>query len=156
MPDAILTVFQNNTPHGLGVSRYRLLFSRTENDRYVAQVLQQRPDGVMSAKIAPPGDAADRAEAFLALKKEVERRLDGVLRNIPDVGSSPSDVRGEASVPAPAPQELRGSLQTAVPSNETLLIDEPGSSNLQSTPADAPPSYDDKDAPANLPRDRKQ
>jgi hypothetical protein len=110
----------------------------------------------MSAKIAPPGDAADRAEAFLALKKEVERRLDGVLRNIPDVGSSPSDVRGEASVPAPAPQELRGSLQTAVPSNETLLIDEPGSSNLQSTPADAPPSYDDKDAPANLPRDRKQ
>jgi hypothetical protein len=119
-------------------------------------VLQQRPDGVLAAKIAPPGDAADRAEAFLALKKEVERRLDGVLRNIPDVGSSPSDVRGEAPASAPAPQELRGSLQAAGPSNETLIIDGPGSSNLPSNPVDAPPSYDDKDAPANLPRDRKQ
>jgi hypothetical protein len=122
----------------------------------MAQLLQQRPDGVLSAKIAPPNDSVDRAEAFLALKTEVERRLDSVLRSIPDVGSNPHEVRGEPQASTSASQEPGSTLRPAGPSNETLVVDGPESSRPLSNPNDAPPSYEDKDAPENLPRDRKR
>ena len=103
----------------LDVQDYRLnlLYARRESDRVVARIVAEK-DGVIHAKIEPVADGKDQKEAFRALKRHVEMKLDCILQDVPIGGAAVKATAGASRVPVAG----RGTL--------------PGTS-----PVDAPPAY---------------
>ncbi|KAK3063261.1 hypothetical protein LTR53_018986, partial [Teratosphaeriaceae sp. CCFEE 6253] len=64
---AVIAVITNNGQKYLLDHKFRLLFSRRDDDRFVARIVAEL-DGVIKAKVEPDGDGKDQAEAFLALR----------------------------------------------------------------------------------------
>ncbi|KAK3723470.1 hypothetical protein LTR37_001722 [Vermiconidia calcicola] len=107
----VIAVATSNGLIDLSDHDFRLLYSRRddkENERIVARIVAVK-DGVIKAKVEPEMDGADQTEAFRALRKDVEIRLDQILQNVPDrnesaAGSSTAGaMRGAASTPMGAP-----------------------------------------------------
>ena len=64
---------------------FKLLYSRREGkeERLVARIVAIK-EGVIKAKVEPEADGANQEEAFKALRKDVEVKLDRILQSIPD------------------------------------------------------------------------
>lgn len=77
---------------------FRLLYSRRDNDGLVARIVAEQ-DGVIRAKIEPEADGRDQGEAFRALRKHVEMKLDKILMQVPD--GNPSDLAARAGPSSP-------------------------------------------------------
>ncbi|TKA28845.1 hypothetical protein B0A54_16034 [Friedmanniomyces endolithicus] len=95
---AIVAVITNNGKISLQNYKFRLLFSRRDNDRLVARIVAEL-DGVIRAKVEPDEDGNDQAEAFDALRKHVETRLEKILRDVPSDGTQGDVVAGPSRVP---------------------------------------------------------
>ena len=83
--DAARAVITNNGQIDLQSYKFRLLFSRRDNDRFVARIVAEL-DGVIRAKIEPDEDGKDQPEAFLAMKRFVEKKLEKILQDVPSDG----------------------------------------------------------------------
>lgn len=85
--DAVIAVATNNGLVDLAGHEFKLLYSRPEarDDHFIARIVAIK-DGVIDAKIEPATDGTDQAEAFKALKKDVEVKLDRLLQQVPDRG----------------------------------------------------------------------
>ncbi|KAK5108709.1 hypothetical protein LTR62_007856 [Meristemomyces frigidus] len=115
--DGVITVLTNNGQLDLTGYNIRLLFSRREgDDQLVARIVAQL-DGVIRAKLEPEAAGNDQTAAFLALKKDVEIKLEKILQGVPgsggDVvaagaGAGPSQPRNAALVPVEAPPAYEG------------------------------------------------
>jgi len=114
--DAVVTCITNNGQIDLYDYNFRLLYSRKDNDRIVARIVAEK-DGVIKAKVEPQGDGEDQAEAFKALRKDVEVKLEEILASVP------------ATMPATA-----GSSRT--PTSNARAV---------SSRADLPPAYNPSD-----------
>lgn len=66
----------------LGDHQIRLLYSRRANDRLVARLVAEK-EGIIKTKIEPTADGRDQAEAFNALRRDIEIRLDRILSDVP-------------------------------------------------------------------------
>ena len=110
--DAIIAVATANGLHDLGDHDFRLHYTRREDkeDQLVASIVAVK-DGVIKAKIEPAMGGADQTEAFKALRKDVEVKLDRILQQVPD-----GRARGESLTAA-------------------------GTSAVIAGPVDAPPAY---------------
>lgn len=100
--DGIITVMTNNGQLDLQDHNFRLLYSRRENDRVVARIVA-RKEGVIEAKVEPDADGKDQPEAFRALRKHVEVKLEHILQNVPGEGSATQGVADSRGMPADAP-----------------------------------------------------
>jgi len=74
------------------------LYSRKENDRIVARIVAEK-DGVIKAKAEPESDGKDQAEAFKALRKDIEVKLEHILANVPTAEPGIMDAAGPSRVP---------------------------------------------------------
>lgn len=100
--DAVTTVLTQNGALLLGDHEIRLLYSRRANDRIVARIVAEK-EGVVVTKIEPSDDGKDQVEAFMALRRDIEVRLDRILSMVPGevhapVPSSPASAREGPSV----------------------------------------------------------
>ena len=81
---------------------FKLMYSRRENDpeNVVARIVAIR-DGTIKAKIEPEAGGVDQREAFMALKKDVEIKLDRLLQSVPSgsISAGPSSSRRPADAP---------------------------------------------------------
>ncbi|KAK5135463.1 hypothetical protein LTR08_005251 [Meristemomyces frigidus] len=117
---AIITVMTNNGQLELQGYKFNLLYSRRENERVVARIVAER-DGIIHAKIEPVADGKDQKEAFRALKRHVEMRLDDILQEVPSgtaaakmiAGSSRVPAAGARSVPVDAPPAYGADVKTS-------------------------------------------
>lgn len=103
---AAITVITQNGTLLLGDHEIRLLYSRRGNDRIVARLVAEK-DGVIKTKIEPSTDGRDQAEAFNALRRDVEIRLDRILTEVPGESAPPSKVEtpsSPSSAQPPAPR----------------------------------------------------
>jgi hypothetical protein len=121
--DAVITVISQNGSLDLRRYNFRLLFSRREDDRVVARLVAQL-NGVIRAKIEPEEDGKDQTEAFLALRKDVEMKLERILQAVPSGGEDVDAVAGPSSPSAMRPGPGPG------PGGRSLI------------PSDAPPAYE--------------
>lgn len=79
----------------------RLMYSRREsNDERIIARLVAMQNGKITAKIEPESDGSDNREAFLALKKDVEVRLDRVLQGVPSGSNSAATATPSDAPPA--------------------------------------------------------
>ncbi|KAK3640132.1 hypothetical protein LTR56_005544 [Elasticomyces elasticus] len=90
---ACVTVITNNGHINLQKYTFRLLFARREDDRLVARIVAEL-DGIIRAKIEPDADGKDQAEAFNALRRDVETKLEKILRAVPSEGNFEDVVAG--------------------------------------------------------------
>ena len=94
----------NNGITDLDGHDFKLFYSRRESnqDRIVARIVAVK-DGKIAAKIEPETDGTDQREAFVALKKDIEVKLDRILQNVPSGPSDagPSRTRAPGTVDAP-------------------------------------------------------
>lgn len=95
--DAIIAVITSNGLIDLTEHDFKLLYARREDndDRIIARIVAVK-DGVIEAKIEPVLDGEDQTEAFKALKKDVEVKLDQILREVPDRQSTTVAVAGSS------------------------------------------------------------
>lgn len=101
-PGAIITVVTQNGFLLLGDHDIRLLYSRRGNDRIVARLVAEK-EGVIKTKIEPKADGRDQAEAFNALRRDIEIRLDKILSEVPGESSASSSTKVDApAVQSPA------------------------------------------------------
>jgi hypothetical protein len=87
--------------------RSRSLFSRAssstaadedDGSRLVATLVAVDPQGIIRAKIEPEHDGRDVGEAFRAFKRDVEVKLEVLLRDVPDgLGLGQAATAGRAS-----------------------------------------------------------
>lgn len=105
---ATITVLTQNGALLLGEHQIRLLYSRrANNDRIVARLVAEK-DGVITTKIEPAGDGRDQAEAFNALRRDVEVRLDRILCEVPGESPPPTAKGGTTlSMAGQAPAQER-------------------------------------------------
>ncbi|KAK0846792.1 hypothetical protein LTR03_006676 [Friedmanniomyces endolithicus] len=96
---AVVAVITNNGKISLQNYKFRLLFSRRDNDRLVARIVAEL-DGVIRAKVEPEEDGNDQAEAFDALRKHVETKLEKILRDVPSDGTHAEVVAGPSRMSA--------------------------------------------------------
>lgn len=66
-------------------------------------------EGIIKTKIEPAADGRDQAEAFNALRRDIEMRLDRILCDVPGENASPPlqkkvDTPSSPSAPAQAPR----------------------------------------------------
>lgn len=92
----IIATVSENGYQSLDRHDFELCYSRRENNRIVASLVALK-DGVIDAKLEPDEDGKDEAEAFVAFKMDMERRMNKLLESVPNVAGSP------ASNPADAP-----------------------------------------------------
>ncbi|KAF2102787.1 hypothetical protein NA57DRAFT_71772 [Rhizodiscina lignyota] len=80
-----MAVATNNGLVNLEDHEFKLLYSRREDrdDHLIARIVAIK-DGVIDAKIEPLMDGEDQVQAFKALRKDVEIKLDRLLQQIPD------------------------------------------------------------------------
>ena len=114
-----MAVASGNGSIDFGEHDFQVLYSRRNNDRIAASLVAIK-DGVIRAKIDPGLDGKTQAEAFMAFRKDVEMRLDRILKSVP------------SSIPAEAAPS-RASSSTQAP--------------LSPLPADQPPAYDFRGLP---------
>ncbi|TKA72331.1 hypothetical protein B0A55_06749 [Friedmanniomyces simplex] len=95
---AVIAVITNNGKTNLQTYKFRLLFSRRENDRLVARIVAEL-DGVIRAKIEPEEDGKIQAEAFGQLRRHVETRLEKILRDVPSDGTRVDAIAGPSRMP---------------------------------------------------------
>lgn len=60
------------------------MYSRRDNNRIAASLIAAR-EGVIEAKIESQDDGKNEAEAFQALRTEIEKRMDQLLQDVPSV-----------------------------------------------------------------------
>lgn len=111
---AVIAIITNNGQANLSDYNFRLLYSRKENDRVVARIVAEK-NGVIKAKVEPEADGKDQMEAFEALRKHVEVRLEHLLASLPSEVPVAEGVAGPSRCNAPA--------------------------SLGGSPSDAPPAY---------------
>lgn len=80
--DAVIAISTSNGALDLSGADYRLFYSRreTREDAHLFASIVALKDGVIVAKIEPYVGGKDQREAFLALRKDVEVKLDGILQ----------------------------------------------------------------------------
>ena len=124
--------------------KFRLLYSRRENDRIVARVVAEK-EGVIKAQIEPARDGKDQSEAFNALRRDVEISLDRILKDVP--GASGGKVDGgskTAASPSRSPSSP-AALPSSSPERQIprrpVAIEVQGAQSHQGLPVDAPPAY---------------
>lgn len=83
---------------------FKLLYSRREgkDDRFVARIVAVK-DNVITAKIEPELDGQGHEEAFMALRKDVEIKLDRLLDAVPDIAGDTGRESAANAVAAQAP-----------------------------------------------------
>ncbi|KAK4541387.1 hypothetical protein LTR36_007988 [Oleoguttula mirabilis] len=116
---AIITVMTNNGQLDLQNYDFSLLYSRRDNDRVVARIVAEK-EGVILAKIEPVADGKDQKEAFRALKRHVEMKLDRILQDVPSDGAAVASIAGPSrappagarSVPVEAPPAYGSDIKT--------------------------------------------
>lgn len=153
---SVITVITRNGQLDLRDYDFRLLYSRRETDSIVARIVAEK-NGVIAAKVEPDGDGKDHAQAFRALKKDVEIKLDRILSEIPsgeeaakvlEVGVGPSLRLSEPRTSAISP----GAALSPEPSSPSPLF-----SNTLRKPVpvliDAPPAYTSPDVKGAGPDD---
>jgi hypothetical protein len=102
-PDALLSLLRTcGITHQAPHADLKLLYSRKPNDRIVATLVVLDLFGAIEAKIEPPKDGKDQAEACLAFRKYVEVRLHEMLQKVPEAGGGR---KGEGSESAGVPME---------------------------------------------------
>ena len=139
--DGTLTVLSQNGGVDLKDHDYRLLYSRRENDRLVARIVAEK-DGIIKAQIEPEDDGKDQVQAFLALRRHVEMRLDRLLQSVP--GASEYQRYNDGTVTAGSSRPAR-----VLASPPTSPVEQPiqlASQNTQpqrqnNVPTEAPPAY---------------
>jgi hypothetical protein len=143
--DAIITVITRNGALDLSGYDFRLLYSRRENDRVVARIVAEK-EGIIAAKVEPETDGETQLQAFRALRKDVEIKLDRILEEVPSSGEAVAVLEGGA---AGEPSKLRRAAPPAIPhairdDEEDLLTGRRGSVERRqgvAVPVDAPPAY---------------
>jgi hypothetical protein len=137
--DAAITVLSQNGKINLEGHDVRLIYSRRDNDRMVARIVAEQ-EGVVKAQVAARDDGKDQNEAFLALRKHVERSIDSILKDVPgasynggkeDMGSGPVKDNMEGGIASPVSPRRSGS-------GVTQRSPVQGFNPL---PVDAPPAY---------------
>lgn len=147
--DAIITVITRNGQLDLRDYDFRLLYSRRETDRIMARIVAEK-NGIIAAKIEPDGDGKDYAQAFKALKRDIEIKLDRIIREIPsgEEVAKALEVQPSRRLTQPPPSPM-----SPVP---PLSPDPPSLSPSLSRPLrrpvsdliDAPPAYGSPDGKA--------
>jgi len=87
--EAVIAVATNNGSIDLKDHEFKLFYSRRQDDqdRIVARLVAAK-DGIIRAKIEPEADGEDQRTAFLALKRDIEVKLDQILQSVPDTPSA--------------------------------------------------------------------
>ena len=105
----------------------------------VARIVAEQ-EGVVKAQVAARDDGKDQNEAFVALRKHVERSIDSILKDVPgasynggkeDVGPSSSKGNQEGGIASPVSPRRSGS----------GALQRSPVQGLNPLPADAPPAY---------------
>ncbi|KAK3674662.1 hypothetical protein LTR78_005384 [Recurvomyces mirabilis] len=130
---AVITVLTQNGALNLSNYTIRLLFSRREHDDQVVARIVAQLDGVIRAKLEPDEAGKDQTEAFMALKKDVEIKLERILQAVPDGGD---DV--EAASAAAGPSRSRQSFTAGF--TEGFSGGSGGGNRV--VPVEAPPAYE--------------
>lgn len=85
--DAIIAVATSNGLRNLDDHDFQLLYARratgNSKDRMIARIVAVK-DGVIRAKIEPEEDGEDQLQAFSALRKDIEVKLDRILMTVPE------------------------------------------------------------------------
>ena len=91
--DAVLAVATQNGLVNLEDHDFKLLYSRREdNEEELIASIVAFQDGAIRAKIEPLTGGRTQRDAFLALRKTIEMKLDRILQSVPSGNSNASSV----------------------------------------------------------------
>ena len=145
--DATITVLSQNGTLDLKDHDIRLLYSRRDNDRIVARIVSER-EGVIKAQVEPSRDGKDQAEAFLALRRHVEIKLDYILKDVPGASDRFRDDDDDGSNTVAGPSRSAHTPATSPPMSPSreiarrpLQLETQNQGRNITSPIEAPPAY---------------
>ena len=141
MLDATITVLSQNGAIDLNNHEFRLLYSRRGNDRLVARIVAEQ-EGIVKAQIEPAADGKDQAQAFVALRRHIEMRLDEVLSEVPGASTSKATRYTDEEDDMPRRQSIgRTTSGVSQPGSPIRLVSSAQDHVQIQAPNDAPPAY---------------